>query len=80
MNDKILNFEEFDLYHHINEEISESITQNWTTQALECYYLNGNCKNCSITKGHYSFICQMPRVIDTLLKTIGAPDEEEKTA
>ena len=33
-------------------EISNSITKNWTTQAIECYKLNGNCAECSIKKAH----------------------------
>ena len=33
--------------------ISDSITKNWTEQALECYNLNGNCAECSIRKAHY---------------------------
>ena len=57
-------------------EISGSITKNWTAQAIECYKLNGNCAECSIKQAHYSFSCQMPRVIDTLLKTIGKPEED----
>ncbi len=53
--------------------ISESITQNWTEQALECYRLNCDCASCSITNGNYSFACQMPKVIDVLIKTLGKP-------
>ena len=54
-------------------KMSDSIIQNWTPQAIECYELKQNCKNCSISKGCYSFVCQMPKVIDHLLKTIGEP-------
>ncbi len=54
--------------------ISDSITRNWTEQALECYRLNGNCRECSITKGHYSFVCQMPKVVE-ILKTINGEPE-----
>jgi len=50
-----------------NEEISDSIAQNWTRQALECYSLNCDCARCSISKGNYSFVCQMPKVIDALI-------------
>ena len=53
--------------------ISDSITKNWTEQALECYKLNGNCANCSIMKGHYSFECQMPKVVEILKLTVGEP-------
>ncbi|MGN0031942.1 MAG: hypothetical protein ACI37Q_08315 [Candidatus Gastranaerophilaceae bacterium] len=63
-----------------NDEMSESITQNWTEQALECYYINCDCKKCSLRNGHYSFICQMPKVIDTLIKTVGEPEQPRKTA
>ena len=54
--------------------ISDSITKNWTEQALECYSLNGNCLECSIMKGHYSFECQMPKVVEILKITAGLPE------
>ncbi len=72
--------ENVDLYEPCVQEMSESITQNWTEQALECYDLECDCKQCSIGKGHYSFICQMPKVIDSLLQTIGEPEKQRKTA
>lgn len=55
-------------------DISESITRNWTEQAIECYKLNGNCKECSIRKAHYSFDCQMPRVVEILKLINGEPE------
>lgn len=58
-----------------NGELSGSIVQNWTLQAIECYELKRNCENCSIAKGSYSFICQMPKVVDLLLKEYGAPSK-----
>lgn len=70
--DKIIT-ENVDLYSPCNDEMSDSITQNWTPQALECYSINCDCKRCSLSAGHYSFICQMPKVIDTLIETIGEP-------
>ena len=78
--DKIISEEDLELYLPGNDGMSESITQNWTEQALECYSINCNCKKCSLANGHYSFICQMPKVIDTLLETIGEPIEKRKTA
>ncbi|MCQ2738929.1 MAG: hypothetical protein MJ237_01735 [bacterium] len=57
--------------------ISDSITKNWTEQALECYRLNGNCAECSIIKGHYSFECQMPKVVEILKVVAGEPDINE---
>lgn len=56
-----------------NGEISDSITQNWTEQALECYSIGCDCRKCSLAGGKYSFICQMPKVIDVLLKSAGKP-------
>lgn len=53
--------------------ISNSITQSWTEQALECYELNCVCERCSVSKGNYSFVCQMPKVIKQLLKVAGKP-------
>ena len=72
--------ENVDLYTTGCEEISDSITQNWTQQAIECYSINCNCKKCSLKNGKYSFICQMPKVIDILIKTLGKPEKERKTA
>lgn len=57
----------------LNSVMSDSITQNWTEQALECYKLNCNCSNCSVSRGGYSFECQMPKVLDILIKTLGTP-------
>lgn len=78
MDRKFLN--DLDMYMPANEEMSVSITQNWTEQALECYSINYDCKKCSLRNGHYSFICQMPKVIDTLIQTVGLPENELKTA
>lgn len=57
-------------------EISSSITKNWTDQAIRCYSTGCNCMDCSIAKGNYSFICQMPNVIKILLEQVGPPNEE----
>lgn len=54
-------------------DISDSITKNWTEQAIECYSLNGNCSECSIKKAHYSFDCQMPKIIEILKAVAGEP-------
>ncbi len=58
-----------------NGAISESIVQGWTLQALECYNIHCNCKLCSINKKYYSFVCQMPKVIKTLIKNNIQPDK-----
>lgn len=70
------NFEAETFVCQTNGVISESIVQNWTPQALECYKLNSCCANCSITKARYSFKCQMKHIVDILLKTQGLPDEK----
>ena len=57
-------------------EISDSIVQNWTLQAIECYELRSDCSKCSISRGNYSFICQMPKVVKQLLKEYGAPSKK----
>ncbi len=59
-----------------NGVISDSIVQNWTPQALECYKINCRCEICPITKAGYSFKCQMKNIVDILLKTQGLPDEQ----
>lgn len=53
--------------------ISNSITQSWTEQALECFEKKCDCQKCSISKGKYSFVCKMPQVIEHLLTSIGKP-------
>lgn len=55
--------------------ISDSIVQNWTPSALECYMLHGDCAQCPIKRAHYSFKCQMKQVVDVLIETQGLPDE-----
>ena len=64
-----------DLYTpQTNGEISESIMQNWTLQAIECYEIHSDCKKCSLSAGNYSFVCQMPKIVKALLKEYGEPE------
>jgi len=60
-----------------NGEISTSIVQNWTDQAIMCYQSGHNCNGCSIMQGNYSFVCQMPKVIKLLVEQLGPPDENK---
>lgn len=76
LNPGVLEEEEF--FPQNKGEISDSITQNWTEQALECYRLNCDCAQCSISKGNYSFACQMPKVLDVLIQTLGKPGSRGK--
>jgi hypothetical protein len=69
-----LDLEDKEFYPQNNGGISDSITQNWTEQALECYKVNCDCSQCSISKGNYSFACQMPKILDILIKSLGKPD------
>lgn len=71
---KFGDFADEEFYPQNNGEISDSITQNWTEQALECYRLKCDCSRCSVSKGNYSFICQMPKVLDVLIKVSGKPN------
>ena len=80
MEDMYFDSEDFYSSSEQEAEISDSITQNWTKQALECYYINCDCKICSLSAGNYSFICQMPRVIETLIETVGEPEQIRKSA
>ncbi|CDC18712.1 MAG: hypothetical protein V8R83_01125 [Candidatus Gastranaerophilaceae bacterium] len=64
-----------DLYTpQTNGEISPSIMQNWTQQAIECYEINSDCSKCSLAGGNYSFVCQMPKIVKALLKEYGEPN------
>ncbi len=55
-------------------DLSGSITENWTQQALECYSIKCDCSKCSLRNGGYSFKCQMPRVIEILINAAGTPN------
>ena len=57
-----------------NGAISDSLLQNWTVQALECYNIKCDCAKCSIKKQYYSFVCQMPKVIKNLVENHIKPD------
>ena len=46
MNKLFSDNEEIYSYLPGNDEMSESITQNWTEQAIECYQINCDCKKC----------------------------------
>lgn len=65
---------EGNFYPQNNGEISDSITQSWTEQALECYSINCDCSKCSLRNGGYSFICQMPKVLKALVNSVGKPE------
>lgn len=56
--------------------MSNSITQNWTDQAVRCYYNQCDCTKCSIANSNYSFECQMASVVRILLNELGPPDRE----
>lgn len=58
-------------------EISNSITKNWTDQAIRCYLSNSNCMGCSICSSNYSFVCQMSNVVKILLTQIGPPEQNK---
>ena len=58
-------------------EISNSITKNWTDQAIRCYLSNSNCLDCSVAKSSYSLVCQMSSVIKILLDQIGPPEQNK---
>lgn len=62
-----------EIYPGTNGEISSSITKSWTEQAMECYAIGCDCSRCSLKNGNYSFVCQMPKVIDILIGAIGKP-------
>jgi len=60
-----------------NGEISNSITKNWTDQAIRCFLNNCNCMQCTISQGNYSFVCQMSSVVNILLDQIGPPEQNK---
>jgi len=71
-----MNTEENNIQNYFSDsenDLSSSITQTWTEQAIECYSINCDCKKCSLKSGNYSFKCQMPRVINELITLIGKP-------
>ena len=40
--------EDKEFYPNTNGEISSSITQSWTEQAMECYSIGCDCRKCSL--------------------------------
>ena len=58
------------------EDVSTSITQTWTDQAIKCYMLCSDCVSCSIPRGEYNFVCQMNQVVPVLLSTLGEPEPQ----
>ena len=70
---KDLSVEALSFHPQTNGEISESITKSWTEQAIECYSIGCDCRRCSLANGYYSFVCQMPKVIEILIKFAGKP-------
>lgn len=70
---KNYNFSDNEFYPQNDGTISDSLTQNWTEQALECYSIKCDCHKCSLANGNYSFVCQMPKVIETLINSNGIP-------
>jgi hypothetical protein len=58
----------------VGAEVSTSITQTWTDQAIKCYKTHADCASCSIPAGNYSFDCQMNKVVPVLVKNLGEPD------
>jgi hypothetical protein len=58
----------------LGEDVSTSITQTWTDQAIKCYMTRSDCSRCVIPRGNYSFVCQMNKVVPVLLKNLGRPD------
>lgn len=65
--------EQYAFQPQTNGEISNSITKTWTEQAMECYSIKCDCSKCSLSRGNYSFVCQMPKVIEILIEFAGKP-------
>lgn len=52
---------------------------NWTPQAIECYLLGCNCKNCIIYQAHLitSGTCRMKFNVIENVKKIGIPTKND---
>ena len=66
---------EWSLTAEERNEVSASISQTWTDQAVKCFKIGANCSQCEIPRGNYSFVCQMNKVVPILLESVGEPDE-----
>ena len=62
------------------DKISDAICKNWTKQALECYSIKCDCSKCSIKTENYSFVCQMPKVLDMIIKEKGLPSKIKRAS
>ena len=69
-----------DYFEPQTEKISDNICKKWTEQAIECYKVKCDCTKCSIKREYYSFVCQMPKVLDLIIKANGIPDKLKKVS
>lgn len=58
----------------VTEEVSTSITQTWTDQAIKCFLTGANCSRCIIPRSGYAFQCQMNKVVPVLVQQLQVPD------
>lgn len=58
---------------HKGDKLAEELLKNWTTSAINCYELNGECNRCDIPSLMRFQKCQMRRVVKELLKRLGEP-------
>ena len=67
----------------MNTGISNSISENWTDSAIDCYELGGRCENCFLYSVIFRYSpspCKMKYTVKKLLRKVGLPYKNEEGA
>ena len=63
-----------------NVSCSETVAQNWTQTAIDCYMLGCICSKCNIYKIYFlesGFRCRMKDCVIELVRRLGIPKVEK---
>ena len=62
--------------YRYNVSCSETLAQNWTQSAIDCYQLGCRCSKCNLYKLYFKnsvFKCKMKEVVIELVRQAGPP-------
>ena len=65
--------------YRYNVSCSETLAQNWTPTAIDCYQLGCRCSKCNLYKLYFKnsiFKCKMKEVVIELVRQLGPPNLE----
>lgn len=64
------------LMYRYNVSCHETISNNWTPTAIECYTLGCNCAKCNLYKIYFTdsnYKCRMKYTVIELVRKLGVP-------